>query len=112
MRANMKFKICLRVETPEDSRELLRRNDAAYLPTSIPGRAYIQIGNELPEVIQVARAGGEYRLAQASEQRRVRWLNRKRAFAEEDKEAPPLSKVIVDKMDNLQADRRSTKFGS
>jgi len=28
MRANIKLKICLRVETPDDSRELLRRNDA------------------------------------------------------------------------------------
>ncbi len=60
MRANMKFKICLRVETTDDSRELLRRSDAAFLPSNLPGRAYIQVGNENLEMMQVARAGGGY----------------------------------------------------
>lgn len=60
MRANMKYKICLRVETTEDSRELLRRSDAAFLPSNLPGRAYIQVGNENLELMQVARAGGGY----------------------------------------------------
>ena len=60
MRANMKFKMCLRVETVDDSRELLKRSDAAFLPSNLPGRCYIQIGNEAPELMQVARAGGGY----------------------------------------------------
>jgi S-DNA-T family DNA segregation ATPase FtsK/SpoIIIE len=31
MRSNIKYRICLRVETPAESRELLRRPDAAFL---------------------------------------------------------------------------------
>jgi S-DNA-T family DNA segregation ATPase FtsK/SpoIIIE len=60
MRANMKFRICLRVETTEDSRELLKRSDAAYLPSNIPGRAYVQVGSDQLSLMQVARAGGSY----------------------------------------------------
>ncbi|NIM94893.1 MAG: hypothetical protein GTO18_14425 [Anaerolineales bacterium] len=60
MRANMKFRICLRVETTEDSRELLKRSDAAFLPSNIPGRAYVQVGSDQLSLMQVARAGGSY----------------------------------------------------
>ena len=59
MRSNMKFRVCLRVETPEDSKELLKRPDAARLPP-IGGRGYIQVGNDLLTEIQVAWAGAEW----------------------------------------------------
>ena len=59
MRANMKFRICLRVETPDDSKELLGSPDAAFLP-NIGGRGYVQSGNELMTPVQVAWAGGAY----------------------------------------------------
>ena len=59
MRANMKFRICLRVETPDDSKELLGSPDAAFLP-NIGGRGYVQSGNELMTPVQVAWAGGPY----------------------------------------------------
>jgi S-DNA-T family DNA segregation ATPase FtsK/SpoIIIE len=59
MRSNMKFRICLRVETPDDSKELLGSPDAAFLP-NIGGRGYVQSGNELMTPIQVAWAGGGY----------------------------------------------------
>ena len=59
MRSNMKFRICLRVETPEDSKELLKRPDAARLPP-IGGRGYIQVGNDMLTEIQVAWAGAEW----------------------------------------------------
>jgi DNA segregation ATPase FtsK/SpoIIIE-like protein len=61
MRSNIKYRICLRVETPGESRELLRRGDAAFLPAGLPGRGYLQVGNEAIELIQVAYAGGTYR---------------------------------------------------
>ncbi|NJL94350.1 MAG: hypothetical protein HC915_11825 [Anaerolineae bacterium] len=61
MRANMKWKICLRVESPGDSRELLRTTEAAYLPPGTPGRGYFQIGNEVPELVQTAYASAPYR---------------------------------------------------
>lgn len=60
MRANMKLRICLRVETGDDSRELLGSSDAMFLPSGIPGRAYLQVGKETPNLLQVARAGGPY----------------------------------------------------
>ncbi|HLU09494.1 MAG TPA: FtsK/SpoIIIE domain-containing protein, partial [Oceanobacillus sp.] len=59
MRANIKFRICLRVETREESSELLRLPDASYLP-SIPGRGYLQVGSESLELIQVGYTGEPY----------------------------------------------------
>lgn len=59
MRANIKFRLCLRVETSGESREMLRREAAAYLP-SIPGRGYLQVSNEEIELIQVAYTGEKY----------------------------------------------------
>jgi DNA segregation ATPase FtsK/SpoIIIE-like protein len=43
MKANMKFRICLRVETADDSKEMLGRPDGAMLP-AIGGRGYVQVG--------------------------------------------------------------------
>ncbi len=109
MRANMKFRICLRVETPEDSRELLRRSDAAFLPPNIPGRAYLQVGNENVELMQVARAGGPYTGPQIDAEPPVIWLNRPKQAQPARSgggftEAPALSDVIVDIMHRLQDD--------
>ncbi|MBC7250258.1 MAG: zinc ribbon domain-containing protein [Anaerolineae bacterium] len=62
--ANAKFRICLRVETREDSQEMLHRSDAWGLPSGIPGRGFFQVGdNEVFELFQVARVAGEYRVA-------------------------------------------------
>ncbi|MGC8781949.1 MAG: FtsK/SpoIIIE domain-containing protein, partial [Anaerolineae bacterium] len=57
MRANIKYRICLRVEEPETSREMLRRSDAAFLPGGIPGRGYLQVGSETIELFQTAYTG-------------------------------------------------------
>ncbi len=96
MRANIKFRICLRVETPDDSRELLRRADAAYLPPGIPGRGYLQVGNENIELIQTAYTGGDYRGPQEAVSPNVVWLNRpKKAVAQKAAEPPKLYDVIV-----------------
>ena len=40
--SNSKFKVCCRVQTVEDSKEMLRKDDAAYLKQS--GRFYLQVG--------------------------------------------------------------------
>jgi S-DNA-T family DNA segregation ATPase FtsK/SpoIIIE len=74
MRANMKFRICLRVETPEDSKELLARPDAAFLP-NMGGRGYIQVGNDILTPIQVARVGGDYSDDRTVVLRDVIWLD-------------------------------------
>ncbi len=60
MRANIKYRICLRVEAVDTSREMLRRSDAAFLPNGMPGRGYLQVGNENIELIQVAYTGENY----------------------------------------------------
>ncbi len=107
MRANMKFRICLRVETMEDSRELLRRSDAAFLPPNIPGRAYLQVGNENVELMQVARAGGPYTGPQIDAEPPVIWLNRQRGTVAQARpagplqEAPALSDVLVEVMHRI-----------
>ncbi len=74
MRANMKFRICLRVETPDDSKELLGRPDAAFLPNK-GGRGYIQVGNDVLVPIQVARVGGDYSDDRTVVLRDVIWLD-------------------------------------
>ena len=57
MRANIKLRLCLRVEEMDTSREMLRRPDAALLPNGLPGRGYLQIGNETLELLQVSWTG-------------------------------------------------------
>lgn len=57
--SNSRFKICLKVATAEDSRELLRRPEAAEIKET--GRFYLQVGfNELFELGQSGWAGTKY----------------------------------------------------
>src|SRR5713226_5918741 len=53
--SNLKFRICLRVASVQDSRDMLGRSEAGLLPFSIPGRAYFQVGAEVFELLQSAR---------------------------------------------------------
>jgi DNA segregation ATPase FtsK/SpoIIIE-like protein len=80
MRANIKFKLCLRVETAEDSRELLRSSDAAFLPTGVPGRAYLMIGNDNAQLMQVAYGSYRYNPPSAKPEDEkppvIKWLER------------------------------------
>ncbi len=103
MRANIKFRISLRVETPDDSREVLRRADAAFLPPGIPGRGYLQIGNENIELIQTAYTGGDYKGPQEENvSPNVIWLDRPRKSASQKSTEPPkLYDVIVEMVANL-----------
>jgi S-DNA-T family DNA segregation ATPase FtsK/SpoIIIE len=56
--SNSRFRLCLRVERDEDSRDILKRPDAASLPKSQPGQAYLQVGTgEVFERFQAAWAG-------------------------------------------------------
>ncbi len=103
MRANIKFRISLRVETPDDSREVLRRADAAFLPPGIPGRGYLQIGNENIELIQTAYTGGDYKGPQEENVvQNVIWLDRPRKSAgQKSTEPPKLYDVIVEMMASM-----------
>src|SRR6266566_4100129 len=53
--SNLKFRICLRVASVQDSRDMLASAEAALLPSTLPGRAYFQIGSEIFELFQSAR---------------------------------------------------------
>lgn len=61
--SNLKFRICLRVASLQDSRDMLGRSEAALLPSTIPGRAYFQIGSEIFELFQSARVSLPARVA-------------------------------------------------
>jgi len=57
--SNARFRISLRVQERNDSMEVLKRPDAAFI--KIPGRAYMQVGNdEVFELFQSAYSGAEY----------------------------------------------------
>ncbi|MCB8984524.1 MAG: hypothetical protein H6659_11910 [Ardenticatenaceae bacterium] len=102
MRANIKFRIALRVETREESSEVLRRPDAAYLPTGIPGRGYLQVGNENIEMLQVAWTGSEYRGGREKKKPNVIWHGRQKRAAEESvEELPKVFEMMVDMMEDL-----------
>lgn len=57
--SNSRFRFCLRVERPEDSRDVLKRTDAANLTR--PGQAFLQVGNnEIFEEFQSGWSGAPY----------------------------------------------------
>lgn len=57
--SNSKFKLCLKVQDVGDSKEMLKKPDAAMIVE--PGRGYLQVGNdEYYELIQTAYSG-EYK---------------------------------------------------
>ncbi len=89
MRANMKFRICLRVETPDDSKELLGRPDAAFLP-NMGGRGYIQVGNDVLVPMQVARVGGDYSDDRTVVLKDVIWLDDQKASGTQATDDQPL----------------------
>ena len=57
--SNSRFKICLKVQDEADSRDVIKRPDAAMIKE--PGRAYIQVGNdEIFEMFQSMYSGADY----------------------------------------------------
>ncbi|HFK6935259.1 TPA: type VII secretion protein EssC [Listeria monocytogenes] len=57
--SNSKFKLALKVQNASDSNEILKTPDAANI--TLPGRAYLQVGNnEIYELFQSAWSGADY----------------------------------------------------
>lgn len=57
--SNSRFRICLKVQDGADSREMLKRPDAAGI--TMAGRAYVQVGaNEIFELFQSCWSGAQY----------------------------------------------------
>ena len=75
---NSRFKLCLKVQGPADSNEMLHTPDAANIVN--PGRAYLQVGNnEIYELFQSAWSGEIYsdeKEAEAKEDNRVYLINK------------------------------------
>ncbi|MCL1791915.1 MAG: type VII secretion protein EssC [Peptococcaceae bacterium] len=58
--SNSNFRVCLKVQNPGDSQEMLKTPDAAHI--TLPGRGYLQVGNNIIyEQFQSAYTGAEYR---------------------------------------------------
>ena len=56
---NSKFRLCLRVQDKQDSNEMIKRPDAAYITNT--GRGYFQVGNnEIFEQFQSGWSGAKY----------------------------------------------------
>ncbi len=55
VRDYVQYRLCLRCASSEESREVLRRADAAFLPASIPGRCFLLHGDNQLDLFQVAR---------------------------------------------------------
>jgi hypothetical protein len=69
----------------------LRRPDAAFLPGSLPGRGFLQVGNDEVEMIQIAYAGGAYR-----DPAPVLWPDRKQdGLLYSYRETPELYRVLI-----------------
>ncbi|MCB0128797.1 MAG: hypothetical protein KDE58_41310, partial [Caldilineaceae bacterium] len=102
MRSNIKYRACLRVETAAESREMLRRGDAAWLP-SIPGRGYLQVGNDEIELIQVAYTGDRYiDPEQQKPEPLVIWPERTPPVEDEqDQEPPELYKELITRLNRM-----------
>lgn len=57
--SNSKFRLCLRVQDKQDSQDMLKRPDAAYITQA--GRCYMQVGNdEIFELFQSGWSGAAY----------------------------------------------------
>ena len=66
--SNSKFKLCLKVQTREDSNEVLKSPLAAEIKE--PGRAYLQVGNnEIFELLQSAYSGAPEKSEEGMEER-------------------------------------------
>lgn len=60
IRANSRFKLCLRVQDKQDSMDMLQNPDASLLTQA--GRCYLQVGNnEVYELFQSGYSGAPYR---------------------------------------------------
>jgi len=66
--SNSRFKLCLKVQDDSDSREVLKRPDAANI--QVTGRCFLQVGNdERFEQFQSAWSGAEYHAGGAAPKR-------------------------------------------
>ena len=102
--SNSKFKLCLKVQTKEDSNEVLKSPLAAEIKE--PGRAYLQVGNnELFDLFQSAYSGGpavasedgygnEFKIYSVELSGRRKLVFEKKKQRSEEKQATQLSAIV------------------
>ncbi len=90
--ANLKFRICLRVADTSDSRDMLGIADAALLPSSLPGRAYLRVGSERLELFQSANIAYPYRPGATEPERTEAAIVVRRAGLTADTTSAPATK--------------------
>ena len=79
--SNARFHICLRVQTREDSMEMLHRPDAAFIKGM--GSGFAQVGNdEIFEQIQASYSGAAYDPGALPQGERPHLLDERGAFAQ------------------------------
>lgn len=89
--SNSKFKLCLKVATPQDSNEVIKSPLAAEIRE--PGRAYLQVGNnEIFELFQSAYSGGPSKVDGSNTKEFVvyelsTWGKRKPVFTQKKKKS-------------------------
>ncbi len=120
MRSNLNFRICLRVQTIEDSRDVLRRPDAALLPKDLPGRAYFQVGDAgASSQFQTARVGVEYAEEYTIEkdkdlyilnfEQRINLSDDKKHVDKNTERRPTLAKMLVERMKQTYVELQATR---
>ena len=68
--SNSKFRLCLRVQDVQDSKDMLKKPDAAYLTN--PGRCYMQVGqDEVYELFQSGYSGAVYQEQDGSQNQKI-----------------------------------------
>lgn len=73
--SNSRFKLCLRVQTKEDSMEMLGKPDAAYINQA--GRCYLEVGNdEIYDLFQSGFSGAIYDPLSAGKKESTSIVNR------------------------------------
>ncbi|MCL1851538.1 MAG: type VII secretion protein EssC [Peptococcaceae bacterium] len=65
--SNSNFRVCLKVQNVSDSNEMLKTPDAAHI--TLPGRGYLQVGNNvIYEQFQSAYSGAEYKAGRSKDE--------------------------------------------
>ncbi|KKI89575.1 cell division protein FtsK [Bacillus sp. SA1-12] len=118
--SNARFRVALKVQNTEDSREILKNGDAASI--TVTGRGYLQVGNnEVYELFQSAWSGAPYHeednydmedeIAIVTDLGLIP-LSEVSALDQKQKDNESEIDVIVDKIEQLQRDLEIEKLSS
>jgi DNA segregation ATPase FtsK/SpoIIIE, S-DNA-T family len=118
--SNARFRVALKVQNTEDSREILKNGDAASI--TVTGRGYLQVGNnEVYELFQSAWSGASYHEEESFDMEDevaivtdlgLIPLSEVSSSDEKQKDTVSEISVIVDKIEQLQKDMQLEKLSS